>query len=491
MNSEFPENFLWGGAVAANQCEGAWLEDGKLPNVSDTMCGIGTDRYNPDLKWEKESNKWKMDLKADKTYLVHEGIDFYHHFREDLAMMKEMGFKAFRTSISWARIFPRGDEEEPNEAGLKFYDELIGCIVENGMEPVITLSHYDTPLHLLTEYGGWTDRRMIGFFKRYARTVLERYKDKVKYWLTFNEVNNAFRISYAAGGMMSLEEGKPPLEHLSEKQIYQGCHHLFLANSAAVKLCHKIVPGGMMGAMYSLSFLATYPQDCNPENVLATMQFKRKSSWFYADVMCRGHYPAYIKRTWNENGTAPKIEEGDLEYLEKYTNDYIAFSYYRSAVLSVDMEISSDTGGATGADNPYLTKASPAPWKWPIDEKGLRIACNEVYDRYELPLLIAENGLGAWDERDKDGRFDDKERQEYLHDHLIELREAIEDGCEILGYLWWGPIDIVSAGTGEMDKRYGFIHVDRDNTGGGTLKRSRKESFWYYQKIIESNGTCL
>lgn len=487
--SGFPEGFLWGGAVAANQCEGAWLEDGKLPNVTDVMVGIIRDKDEPGLAWDEKTGKWTMSLYDNKTYLSHEAIDFYHHYKEDIALMKEMGFKAFRTSISWARIFPRGDEETPNEKGLEFYDRLIDELIAAGMEPVITLSHYETPLYLITEYGGWTNRQLIGFFERFARTVIQRYKGKVKYWMSFNEINNAFKIPLAAAGVIGKhpEKDSKPMDGVTEADIYQACHHMFVANSLAVKACRELDPEAKMGVMCSFSHLATYPLNCDPENVFGTMEFRR-NAWFFTDVMCRGHYPAYIHRIWEEKNCGPAMEPGDEEILAAYTNDYIGFSYYRSAVYSASDEMKADTGGAVGVKNPFLTKCSPAPWCWPVDPKGFRYVCNELTDRYELPIFPVENGIGLDEKPDADGKLSDPDRVEYLEMHVRELKEAIADGCDVIGYLWWGPIDIVSAGTGELKKRYGFIYVDRNNDGKGTMARSKKESFDYFKALIESNG---
>lgn len=489
-NQRFPQNFLWGGAVAANQCEGAWLEDGKLPNVTDTLVGIMNE--HPSIQWNEEKQIWELALEDSLPYLSHEAVDFYHRFEEDIKLMSEMGFKAFRTSISWGRIFPRGDEETPNEAGLVFYDQLIDTLLKYGMEPVITLSHYETPLALVAEYGGWSDRRLIEFFDRYAVTVFQRYQGKVKYWMTFNEINNAFRMPYAAAGVVSFppEDPSEPVKHLSHQTIYQACHHMFVANALATKRLRAIDPQAQMGIMCSFSALATYPYDCDPENVFGAMQFRR-NSWFFSDVMCRGHYPGYIKRIWQEENSAPEIREGDLEVLQNYTSDYIAFSYYRSAVYTKEAEMRVDTGGAKGYDNPFLKEKSPEPWSWPIDPLGLRYVMNELTDRYELPLFIVENGLGLDETPDEMNRIHDPARCRYLKMHLEEIAEAIKDGCEVLGYLWWGPIDIVSAGTGEMKKRYGFIYVDRHNDGSGDLHRLRKDSFDYYKQIIETNGENL
>jgi 6-phospho-beta-glucosidase len=486
----FPKDFLWGGAVAANQIEGAWLEDGKQPNVTDTLVGIMS--TNPYISWNKEDSIWELALPDDVAFLSHEAIDFYHRFKEDIEMMSGLGLKAFRTSISWGRIFPRGDELEANEAGLKFYDRLIDTLLEYNIEPVITLSHYETPFTLLAEYGGWQNRKLIDFFDRYATTIFDRYKGKVKYWMTFNEINNAFRMPYAAAGVIKYPatDPKEPITSLTKKEIYQAVHHLFIANALATKRMRAADPNALMGVMCSFSSLATYPVDCNPENIFGAFEFKR-NSYFFSDVMCRGHYPGYVKRIWREEQCTPEICEGDLTLLADYTADYVAFSYYRSTVYSKDAEMRVDTGGAAGFENPFLTEKSPAPWNWPIDPVGFRYVMNELTDRYELPLFIVENGLGIDESPDDQDRISDYERARYLKMHIEQMAEAIQDGCEVIGYLWWGPIDIVSAGTGEMKKRYGFIYVDRHNDGSGSFRRLKKDSFDYFKQVIATNGADL
>lgn len=486
----FPKNFLWGGAVAANQCEGAYLEDGKQLNCTDTMVGIMNE---PELKWNETTGKWEYVPNPDKVYLSHEGIDLYHRYKEDMALMGGMGFKAFRTSISWGRIFPNGDEETPNEAGLKFYDDLFDTMLANGMEPVITLSHYETPLHLLTEYGGWLNEKLIGFWRRYVTTVFNRYKGKVKYYMTFNEVNCIMRFAYVGGGVLDIHPiHKDKInQDLTKQDIYQACHHLFVANAETVKLAHEIDPAAKVGCMLTLSGLATYPNSCNPDDVFGTLQYKREMSYFFMDVMCRGHYPAYIKRVWRENGVDLTIREGDMELIAANPVDYIGFSYYRSSVYKSGTQMSMSTGGSAGVTNPYLTACSPKPWSWPVDPKGLRTVCNELTDRYEKPLFIVENGIGLDETPDEKGEIHDDFRRTYVRDHLIQVREALADGCDVMGYLYWGPIDVVSAGTGEMKKRYGFVYVDRHNDGTGTLARSKKDSYEWYKKVIESNGEEL
>lgn len=488
----FPNHFLWGGAIAANQAEGAWNVDGKLPNVTDVMVGIGTDKDTPSIKFNYDKGIYEENYKTDKIYLSHDAVDFYHRYEEDLDNMQELGLKAFRTSISWSRIFPRGDEKQPNEKGLAFYDKLFDAIIARGMEPIVTISHYETPLALVAEYGGWTNRKLIGFYENYVKTILTRYKSKVKYWMTFNEINNTFRMPFVACGIASMNPENPerPVDDITEKDLYQAAHHIFVAHALSVKWCHEIDPSAKMGAMYSFSHLATYPINCDPENVLGTLNFTRKS-YFFGDVMCRGVYPGYVKRIWREMDFEPSMETGDLELIKNNTSDYIAFSYYRSAVYDKSVAVTVDTGGAAGVENPYLTGTSPEPWKWPIDPIGLRYVCNQLTDRYQLPLMITENGIGLDETPDSNGIIMDKARMSYLKDHIEQLKESIQDGCDILGYLWWGPFDIVSAGTGEMRKRYGFVYIDRHNDGTGTLRRIKKESFKYYQQVIKTNGENL
>ncbi len=487
MAKRFPENFLWGGAVAANQIEGAYLEDGKKLNVTDVLVGI---MNQPDLKWN--GTKWEPALNPDKKYLSHEAIDFYHRYHEDLEYMHQMGFKAFRTSISWGRIFPNGDETEPNVAGLKFYDDLFDEMIRLGMEPVITLSHYEMPLHLLTEYGGWLNKKMIDFWMNYVTVVFNRYKGKVKYYMTFNEVNNIFRMPFAAGGVLDINPKNTEKVNadLTMEQLYQATHYLFVAHAKTVKLGHEIDPKMKVGCMLSLSHIATYPYTCDPDDILGVVDHRRKH-YLFLDVMCKGHYPGYVKRIWRENDVHVEMNEDELETIANYTSDYIAFSYYRSTVYHKDAAIRVDTGGSAGLNNPYLKETSPEPWCWPVDPKGLRFVCNDLNDRYGLPLFIVENGIGLDEAVDENGKIQDDFRKRYIHDHLAQVQESIEDGCEIMGYLYWGPIDIVSAGTGEMRKRYGFVYVDRNNEGEGSLDRYKKDSFEYFAKVIASNGEDL
>lgn len=487
----FPKNFLWGGAVAANQCEGAWLEDGKAPNVTDIMVGIGS--KDPGLKWNDETKKWEMALDSQKKYLSHEGIDFYHRYKEDLELMAGMGFNCFRTSIAWGRIFPNGDEEQPNEAGLAYYDELIETMLELGMEPVITLSHYETPLHLLTEYGGWSNHQLINFWKRYVTTVFERYKGKVKYWLTFNEVNNMMRNPLVAGGVLTLnpKDKNDPIGSTTEKDKWQGYYHICVANAWTVKLCKAIDLNARVGCMLTSSSVATYPYNCDPDNVFGAYNAIRMSHFYFGDPFCLGEIPGYVKRVWCEHDCEPQMNDEELRLIKENTVAYFSLSYYRSSTYDGKNSLSGDTGGLIGKENPYLTGCSPEPWCWPIDPKGIRYVLNILYDRYHLPLFIVENGIGLDEKIDASGTIDDPDRMKYVEEHLQYVHEAILDGVDVMGYLYWGPIDVVSAGTGEMKKRYGFIYVDRFNDGTGTLERKIKNSYYRYKEIIETNGDIL
>lgn len=469
---KFPEKFLWGGAIAANQAEGAYLEDGKGLSIADVI-RVGT--TNPETG---ELFRQRDDNVVDGVYYPsHKAIDFYHKYSEDLTLMQEMGFNVFRTSIAWTRIFPTGEEDEPNEAGLKFYDDLFNEMLKRGMEPLVTISHYETPLPLFQKYNGWADRRLISLFEKYCRVIFERYKGKVKYWLTFNELNNVHVFPYTACATIAEGERKMDI-------IYQASHNMFVANAIANKLCHEIIPDAMIGTM--LSYSAVYPNSCRPEDVFESMQLKRRSLLF-TDVMVRGEYPSYFNRIKEEKSLSLHITNDDIQLIRQYPSDYIAISYYRSTTYIAGTPQIGHTGGILGTKNPYL-KANE--WGWQSDALGLRNVLNELYDRYRKPIFIAENGFGARDKVEDDG-IHDSYRIDYLKNHLKALREAIYDGVDIMGYTWWGPIDIVSAGTGEMEKRYGFIYVDLDNQGNGSGERRRKDSFYWYQKCIKTNGKSI
>lgn len=464
----FPKNFLWGGAVAANQCEGAYQEDGKGLSVQDVLPrGIRGSR----TKLPTEEN------------LKLEAIDFYHRYPQDIKMFAEMGFKVFRTSIAWSRIFPKGDEEQPNEAGLEFYDRVFEECRKYGIEPLVTLSHYETPLYLAETYNGWTDRRMIVFYERYVRTVFKRYRGKVKYWLTFNEINSLLHAPFMSGGIANMQG-------LTEQDLYQAAHHELVASALATKIGHEMMPDAMIGCM--ILSMPTYPLTPSPDDVIAAMDAEHRN-YFYGDVHVRGKYPGYMKRYFREHGIQIQFAPEDEEIL-KNTVDFVSFSYYMSVCATSDPEKQKKGLGNLlgGVPNPTL-KASD--WGWQIDPKGLRYVLNMFYDRYQKPLFIVENGLGAVDvlNEDENGNktVEDDYRIQYLKDHLIQVGEAVQDGVEIMGYTSWGCIDVVSASTAELKKRYGYIYVDRNDDGTGTMERYKKKSFYWYQKVIESNGEVL
>lgn len=482
----FPENFMWGGATAANQVEGAFNIDGKGLSVSDVYT---FDSSKPKEKW---TDQWLMmthnqvkeaqNPNSKAYYPKRHGVDFYHHYKEDIKLFSEMGFKCYRMSIAWTRIFPKGDEIEPNESGLAFYDKVFDELLKYGIEPIVSLSHYEMPLHLVTNYAGWTDRKLINFYVKFATTVFTRYKKKVKYWMTFNEINCVKHHPYVSVGI--IEENHPNLEQAK----YQGAHHQFVASALATKICHEIIPGSQVGCMISYQLLVPY--SCDPDDVQKTMDYQR-TSLFFSDVQARGYYPAYTNRMFEEKGVKLIMETGDEEILRTYPVDFVSFSYYMSSAISANPE---NHEGATGnlitggINNPYLESSE---WGWQIDPKGLRIALNQLYDRYQKPLFIAENGLGAVDQIEDDGTIKDDYRIDYLRKHIIQMEEAIKDGVDLFGYTSWGCIDIVSASTSQMSKRYGYIYVDQDDEGNGTKKRYKKKSFDWYKKVIDSNGKEL
>ena len=463
----FPADFMWGGAVAANQCEGAYQEDGKGLSIQDIMPkgikGAPTDAPT-----------------ADNLKLV--AIDFYHRYKEDIALFAEMGFKVFRLSIAWSRIFPNGDDAKPNEKGLKFYDDVFDECRKYGMEPLVTISHYETPLHLAREYDGWRSRKLIEHYINFCRVVFERYRSKVKYWLTFNEINSVLHQPLISGGILT------PRENLTRQDLYQAIHHELVASAMAVKLAHEMMPGAKVGCM--ILAMPTYPLTPKPEDVLAAMKAEQKN-YFFADVQVRGNYPKYLDRNLAAEGVSIKMEPGDEEIL-KNTVDFISFSYYVSVCESADQMETGEGNLIGGISNPYL-KASE--WGWQIDPLGLRIVLNQFYDRYRKPLFIVENGLGATDRlvQNEKGEWtvNDDYRIDYMRRHLVEVGEAIKDGVEVMGYTVWGCIDLVSASTAEMSKRYGMIYVDRNDDGSGSLERFRKKSFNWYRRVIETNGMSL
>lgn len=467
---KFPKEFLWGGATAANQCEGAWNEDGKGASIQD---------YMPHGIMQGPSEV------IDKHNLKLEGIDLYHHYKEDIALFAEMGFKVYRMSIAWSRIFPNGDDEKPNEKGLEFYDNVFDECKKYGIEPLVTLSHYETPYHLAKKYDGWRSRDLIGFYEKYVRTVFTRYKGKVHYWITFNEINSIWHFPLMGAGILTQKN------LLKAQDLYQAAHHELVASALATKIGHEIDSENKIGCM--VLGLTSYPRTCNPDDVIATME-ESKRGYFFTDIHMRGYYPSYALKMMEKEGVVLDATDEDLEML-KNTCDFLSFSYYMSKCIASNPEQYEKGKGnlTTGVKNPYLQESQ---WGWQIDPKGLRYLLNTYYDCYQKALFIVENGLGAKDtllSEEKDGYWvEDDYRIQYMNDHLAQVSKAIEDdGVEVMGYTSWGCIDLISASTAEMKKRYGFIYVDRNNDGTGTFKRYKKKSFYWYKNVIETNGKII
>ncbi|MDF9825415.1 6-phospho-beta-glucosidase [Breznakia sp. PF5-3] len=472
----FPKDFLWGGAVAAHQLEGAWNVGGKGMSVADVMSAGA----------HGVARKITDGVKDGEIYPNHEAIDFYHHYKEDIALFAELGFKCFRTSIAWTRIFPKGDEKEPNEEGLQFYDDMFDECLKYGIEPVITLSHFEMPYHLVKEYGGFRNRKCIDFFMNFAEVCFKRYKHKVKYWMTFNEINNQtnYKTDFApfTNSGIVYKEGEN-----REEIMYQAAHYELVASAKAVKLGHTINKDFKIGCM--IAMCPIYPYSCDPKDMMSATSAMHKRLYF-ADVHAHGEYPNYIKTYWQRKGFDIDIHAEDEQILKEGRVDYIGLSYYMSfATKYVEGNLHYDYDEETMlVKNPYVEASK---WGWQIDPIGLRYSLNWLYDHYRLPLFIVENGFGEIDEV-KDGKIHDDYRIRYMQKHIETMGDAIyEDGIDVIGYTSWGPIDIVSAGTGEMKKRYGFIYVDKDDDGSGTLARSKKASFDWFKKVIETNGAQI
>jgi 6-phospho-beta-glucosidase len=483
---KFPENFLWGGATAANQIEGGSDVGGKGLSVADVYT------FDESIPKERWTDQWHMmthkqveeaqDPSSPKYYPKRHGIDFYHHYKEDIALFAEMGFKVYRMSLAWTRIFPNGDEVEPNEEGLAFYDRVFDELNYYGIEPLVSLSHYEMPLHLATEYGGWVNRKVIEFYVRFATTVFNRYKDKVKYWIPFNEINCVKHHPWTSIGVV--EENHPQLEQAK----FQGAHHQFVASALATKAWKEMNPNVKVGTMISYQLLVPY--SCDPDDIQKTVE-KQRESLFFTDVQARGYYPAYTARMLAEKNVVLETEPEDEQIMRENPVDFISFSYYMSSAVSAHPENLEGAVGnliTGGIKNPFLPASE---WGWQIDPKGLRTALNQLYDRYQKPLFVAENGLGAVDVVEEDGSINDDYRIDYLGAHIKQIKEAIQDGVDVFGYTSWGCIDMVSASTSQLSKRYGFIYVDKHDNGSGTLKRTKKKSFHWYKKVIESNGEDL
>lgn len=486
MSRKFPEGFLWGGATAANQYEGGWKEGGKGITVSDCArhhLDVDVTDYKAHNAITSAEVMAALESTDDSLYPKRHGSEGFSHYKEDIALFAKMGFKVYRMSIAWARIFPNGDELEPNEEGLKFYDAVFDELAKYNIEPLVTMSHYEPPINLLLNYQGWYSREVIEMFTRYVETICTRYKDKVKYWLTFNEVDSMIRHPYTTGAL--IEDRFPGLNF--EEVIFQAMHHQFVASALATKICHEIIPESKVGCM--LTKLTYYPYTCKPEDVLTAQQYMR-STYCYSDTQVFGEYPSYLLSKFKNEGINLSMEADDLEIMKKYPVDFVSFSYYSSSCAAASEEGKEITAGNTisAIKNPYIPSSD---WGWQIDPIGLRVSLVDLYDRYRKPLFIVENGLGAKDEL-VDGTVEDDYRIAYFEAHFKAMLDAIElDGVDLMGYTSWGCIDIVSESTKQMTKRYGFIYVDADDYGNGTYNRYPKKSFYWYKGVIESNGAVL
>ena len=475
---KMPDNFLWGGATAANQCEGAYREGGRGLSSVDVI------PFGPDRMPVARGQMKMLACDSEHSYPAHEAIDMYHHFKEDIALFAQKGFKCYRLSVSWTRIFPNGDDETPNEAGIRFYNDLFDECLRNRIEPLVTICHFDTPVALIKKYGGWKDRRMVDAYLRYCEVLFRQYGKKVKYWITFNEINMLLHMPFMGAGIV-FEEGENP-----EQVKYQAAHHELLASAKAVKLAHEIMPDAKVGCMLAAGQF--YPYTCAPADVYKAMEHDR-DNYFFIDVQARGTYPVWAVKRMEKAGVRIQTEAGDDDILKAGVVDFVSLSYYCSRCISDDPEIlkNKSRGNAVinAVINPYLKSSE---WGWQIDPLGLRITLNMLYDRYGKPLFIVENGLGANDTVEEDGTIHDPYRIDYMREHIRAMMEAVnEDGIPLLGYTCWGCIDLVSASTGEMKKRYGMIYVDKQNDGSGDLKRLKKDSFYWYQKVIRTNGEDL
>ncbi len=486
----FPETFMWGGATAANQVEGAYNVDGRGRTQSDCMTGgtVDSPRYltyeTPDgrtgtvnmLRGETLPEGAKAAVLDGYYYPNHEAIDFYHTYKEDIKLFAEMGFKIFRMSIAWSRIFPNGDEEQPNQAGLDFYRSVFEELKKYNIEPLVTISHYDDPIALEENYGGWQNRKVIDFYVRYAKTLFQEYKGLVKYWLTFNEINMPLMMF----DFMPEAYKTPEVVDRAFREL----HYKFVASAKAVQLAHETDSDYIVGCM--IASTCSYPHTCRPEDVLKTQQSWQEGIYYCGDTMVRGAYPAFSGRLWQEYHATVEITEEDKRDLLAGKVDMFTFSYYSTSCVSTDKNAEKAKGNfSTGAKNPYLKYSE---WGWAMDGIGLRYFMNEIYNRYQIPLMIVENGLGAIDKLEADGTIHDDYRIAYLREHVKAIADSLADGVDVIAYTPWGCIDLISASTGEMKKRYGFIYVDKDNEGKGTNKRYRKDSFYWYKKVIESNG---
>ncbi len=481
--SKFPKNFLWGGATSSAQLEGGFDKGGRGKSQLDYVSYIPAEErvgVPGTLEVSEERFNYGVEHEGEVNFPYRRGIDFYHHYKEDIKLFAEMGFKTFRMSISWTRLFPTGLEERPNPEGLQFYHNVFDELHKYGIEPLVTMIHYEIPIELTKRYNGWESPEVIDLFLKFTKVLIDEYKDKVKYWITFNEINMSLNSPYTGAGMFVTKSNKNPLS-----AIHQALHHQFIASAMTAKYMHETAKQCLIGSM--IARLECYPYTCKPADVAATLLEEQINFYFY-DVMARGHYPKKILKYFKDYDISIDYVEGYEEILAENKVDFLAFSYYMTYVVSADEDKKENPGNLVKLlKNPYIERSE---WGWGIDPEGLRITLNKIYERYQLPIFIVENGLGAKDTL-VDGHVHDDYRIDYIKKHVEKIGEAIEDGVEVLGYTTWGCIDLVSASFGDMTKRYGFIYVDQDDEGKGTLERYKKDSFYWYKNVIETNGEEL
>ncbi|GCF94657.1 6-phospho-beta-glucosidase [Enterococcus florum] len=474
---KFSQDFLWGGSIAAHQTEGAFDQDGKGLGIMDLLTSGSYLR-------PREITK---EIESGKRYPSHEGIDFYHRYKEDIRLFADMGFKALRISIDWSRIFPNGDDVQPNQQGIQFYSDLVDELLKYGIEPIVTLYHFEMPMAIVEKYDTWKNRATIDLYLRFCQVMGEALKGRVKYWITFNEMNHidpktevSDIFTYILAGLKNSEIEEP------QKTLAVISYNMTLASVKAVKLLHDLDPKNEVGCVFGLT--PSYPKTCQPENMLKSFQ-DTLQEFYQIDAMVGGRFPKYKLFEYQKMGiTLDYLDENQPAFAEGKI-DFIGLNYYMSAVSTIK-ERSDQEGAFFGGElNPYLEKSE---WGWSIDSVGLRYLLNFVYHKYHLPIMICENGLGAEDIPSKDGTINDDYRIDYLQKHLSELKKAIfEDGVECFGYLMWGPIDLISATTGEMKKRYGFIYVNKHDDGSGDLSRVPKKSYYWYRDMISTQGVNL
>ena len=481
--NKFPKDFLWGGATSSAQLEGGFDQGQRGKSQLDYVTFIPPEQRNKALGTLELSEERFNDAYANEAELnfpYRRGVDFYHHYKEDIKLFAEMGFKTFRMSISWCRLYPTGMEEQPNPEGIKFYHDVFDELHKYGIEPLVTMIHYEVPVYLVNEYNGWESAKLIELFVRFTKTLIDEYKDKVKYWITFNEINMMLNSAYTGGGVILDRASKNKLS-----TMHQAIHHQFIASALTVKYMHEKAPNCKIGCM--IARLECYPYTCKPADIAATLLEDQINLYFY-DVMARGYYPKNIQKYFKDYDIDIDYVAGYEEILKNNKVDFLAFSYYMSYVVSADPDKKENPGNLVKKlKNPYLETSE---WGWGIDPSGLRVTLNRIYDKYQLPIFIVENGLGAVDTFEN-GVIHDPYRIDYLKQHIQAIAEALADGVDVMGYTPWGCIDLCSASFADMTKRYGFIYVDQDDYGKGSLKRYRKDSFYWYKNVIASNGSKL